>query len=434
MSPLLCKSIQLCLLLLLPAIRVYSRTDPGDLRALRDLAGGIDRRSIRNGSCLATWDLTFALDPCDRLFSERFTCGLRCDHLDPSTNLSRVTEVTLDAAGYSGSLLASSTSGPWSLPHLRTLDLSGNSLSGPIPSALFSDLPRMAVLSLSTNSLSGRIPDSIASVISLEELYLDGNSLSGPIPSAISNLTKMNRLELQSNQLTGSLPNLTSLESLYLLDASNNRLSSEVPAALPPSLVELSLRENHLTGTIRASLGDSSRFLQVLDLSHNNLTGAIPSTLFDHPSLEQVTLSNNNFTSVQSPASRALQGSKLIALDLSYNELGGFLPPFLALMPKLSALSLEQNRFTGMIPTQYALRVAGVFGPVDGAARFERLLLAGNYLFGPVPGVFMRLRPSSANVSVVDNCLYRCPEIFFFCQGRDQKSWAECRRFNPVIP
>lgn len=432
MPPLLIKFIQLCLLcvLLVPAaVKVHSLTDPGDVRALQDLTRGIDRRSIRNGSCLATWDLTFALDPCDRLFSERFTCGLRCDRLDPSMNLSRVTDITLDPAGYSGSLPNSSSS--WSLPHLRTLDLSGNSLSGRIPGSLFSGLPRLTVLSLSGNSLTGRVPDSIGSLVSLEELYLDDNFLTGQIPPAFTGLSNLNRLELQSNQLTGSFPNLTSLTNLYLLDASKNCFSGEVPAALPLSLVELSLRENQFTGGIPTSLGGSSRFLQVLDVSHNNLTGPVPSGLFDHPSLEQVTLCHNYFTSVQFPANSGL-GSKLIALDLSHNELGGLLPSFLALMPKLSALSLEHNRFTGMIPSQYALRVAGF--DRDGAARFERLLLGGNYLFGPVPGVFMRLRPGSANVSLVDNCLYRCPEIFFFCQGRDQKSPSECERFNPVIP
>ncbi|KAH9693210.1 FHA domain-containing protein [Citrus sinensis] len=70
-----------------------------------------------------------------------------------------------------------------------------------------------------------------------------------------------------------------------------------------------------------------------------------------------VTLSYNNFTSLQVPANMGLT-SKLVALELSYNELGGFLPAYLASMPNLSALSLEHNKFIGMIPTQFALKVA----------------------------------------------------------------------------
>lgn len=95
----------------------------------------------------------------------------------------------------------------------------------------------------------------------------------------------------------------------------------------------------------------------MLDLSRNKLSGTIFSVLFDHPSLQQLTPSYNNFTSLQVPANMGLT-SKLVALELSYNELGGFLPAYLASMPNLSALSLEHNKFIGMIPTQFALKVA----------------------------------------------------------------------------
>ena len=45
-----------------------------------------------------------------------------------------------------------------------------------------------------------------------------------------------------------------------------------------------------------------------------------------------------------------------------------------------------------------------------------------NYLCGPIPGPIMDLKPGSANVGCVDNCLYRCPGTFFICQGGNQKS------------
>ncbi|KAI5334061.1 hypothetical protein L3X38_024194 [Prunus dulcis] len=56
--------------------------------------------SVSPGSCISSWD--FKLDPCDNLFSDRFTCGFRCDLVDSAT--SRLTELSLDQAGYSGSL------------------------------------------------------------------------------------------------------------------------------------------------------------------------------------------------------------------------------------------------------------------------------------------------------------------------------------------
>lgn len=388
---------------------------------LKELKEGIEPRSIAPGSCLSSWD--FSVDPCDHLFSDRFTWGFRCDRIVSGS--ARVTEITLDPVGYSGSL----SSTKWNLPYLQTLDMSGNSFSGSVPD-LFSELIRLQRLSLSTNSFSGEIPAALGSLSHLEELYLDNNSFQGPIPSSFNDLISLKRLEIQQNNISGEFPYLGSLKNLYFLDTSDNKITGEIPSTLPTSLVELSVRNNNLEGNLPENFGDME-FLQVLDLGHNKLSDTIFSVLFDHSSLQQLTLSHNNFTFLQVPGNMGLT-SKLIALDLSYNELRGFLPAFMATMPKLSALSLEHNKFTGMIPTQYALKVAA---PAGSTSSFERLLLGGNYLFGPIPGPLMGMKPGFANVSLVDNCLYRCPDTFFFCQGADQKPLIDCKNaFGPVIP
>ncbi|XWS42122.1 hypothetical protein CRYUN_Cryun17cG0141700 [Craigia yunnanensis] len=326
----------------------------------------------------------------------------RCDLM--VSGLSRVTEISLDSAGYAGSLSSAS----WNLPYLQTLDLSNN---------LFS-----------RNAFSGEIPASIGSLSSLEELYLDNNNLQGLIPASFNGLVSLKRLEIQSNHLSGELPELGSLKNLYFLDACNNAISGHLATTLPPSLVQISMRNNMIERTIPQSLQYLS-FLQVLDLSHNKLTDSIPYFLFNHPSLQQLTLAFNSFTSVQSPSNIGTQ-SELIAVDLSNNELQGWLPPFLPLMPKLSALSLENNKLSGMIPAQYALKT---ILPGSGIAPFARLLLGGNYLFGPIPGPLLVVKPDTANVSLADNCLSRCPLRFFFCQGANQKSLMECKRFSPAI-
>lgn len=121
--------------------------------------------------------------------------------------------------------------------------------------------------------------------------------------------------------------------------------------------------------------------------------------------------------------------SRLVAVDLSYNELHGALPAFMAWMPELSALSLEHNKLSGTIPVEYGLKAAGRGA---GTASFERLLLGGNYLLGPIPVPFMGLKPGSVNVSLVGNCVYRCPDSLFFCRGGNQKSLLECERFRPL--
>lgn len=400
-----------------------AKTHWGDVAVLKQLKDSVDHGSVSPGSCLGSWD--FAYDPCDSLFSDRFTCGFRCDSADAAGS-GRVTEIALDQAGYSGSLSAVS----WSLPFLESLDLSGNSFSGPVPASL-SNLTRLARLSLSGNSFSGPIPDSLGrSLPDLQELFLDNNAIEGTIPDSFNSLSALTRLELQSNRLAGKLPELGSLRSLSYVDLSDNALSGEIPSLLPPSVVQISMRNNLLEGTIPQTL-KTLTYLQVLDLSHNQLTGPIPAALFAHPSLQQLTLSFNSLDSIETPSELGLQ-SDLIAVDLSNNKIRGFLPLFMSLMPKLSALSVENNLLSGMIPTEYAIKAA-VPGP--GVSQLGRLLLGGNYLFGPIPGPFLGLSPDSVvNVSLADNCLYRCPGSFFFCQGAVQKPLVECKRFGPMIP
>ncbi|KAF5780393.1 putative non-specific serine/threonine protein kinase [Helianthus annuus] len=407
-------------------IHTYSLTHWEDIQSLKHFRNGVVSTSITPGSCLSTWD--FTVDPCDSLSGEKFTCGIRCDVV--LSNISRITEISLDRAGYSGSLTSSS----WNLPFLQTLDLASNYFSGPIPGS-FSRLTRLTRLSVSTNLLNGSIPDSPGSLPgSLEELLLDNNGLHGPIPLSLNGLKNLKRLELQGNQLSGEFPELTQLGNLSFLDVSNNVISGYLPASFPASLIELAIRNNSLQGNIPANIINNSVYLQVLDLSYNNLTGEIPAELFTHPSLQQLTLAYNRVGSIETPDNWG-RNSVLIAVDLSNNDIHGFLPEFMGWMPDLSALSLENNKFSGVIPTQYAVKAVAEDG--GGVGPFERLLLGGNYLFGLIPGPFLQVKNGSGStIRLGDNCLYECPASFWFCGGGVQKSVVECRSFSfsPVIP
>lgn len=403
--------------LLFPAL---STTYWGDIEALKHLKNGLHNASVPPGSCLASWD--FSVDPCDNLFGEKFTCGFRCDVVVSGS--SRVTEIALDHAVYAGSLATSS----WNLPYLETLDASDNYFSGRIPES-FSSLTRLRRLALSGNLLDGEIPSSIGFLSNLEELYLDNNNLRGTIPSSLNGLKSLKRLELQLNSLSGEIPDLGSLEKFYYLDISDNAFAGEIPATLPKSLVEISMRNNSLTGGLRSESFKGLMDLQVLDLSYNSLEGTVPVVLFELPSLEQLSLSFNKLSSTEAPSYNAGWQSGLIAVDLSNNEIQGPLPWFMGVMPKLSSLSLENNKFTGMIPTQYALKTVV---PGLGTSPFGRLMLRGNYLIGGIPSPLLLLKPGSANVTLGDNCLFRCPLRFFFCE--DQKSLDVCNRFSPFIP
>uniref|UniRef100_A0A453ND38 LRR receptor-like serine/threonine-protein kinase n=1 Tax=Aegilops tauschii subsp. strangulata TaxID=200361 RepID=A0A453ND38_AEGTS len=140
------------------------------------------------------------------------------------------------------------------------LDISNNSLTGEIPSALmempmlesdktapkvFFELPVWnkntfmqylmlsafpKVLNLAINNFTGVIPEEIGQLKGLVALNLSSNELSGEIPQAICNLRNLQVLDLSVNHLTGVIPAaLNNLNFLSEFDISNNDLEGPIP-------------------------------------------------------------------------------------------------------------------------------------------------------------------------------------------------------------
>ncbi|KAL9256183.1 putative inactive receptor kinase [Drosera capensis] len=134
------------------------------------------------------------------------------------------------------------------------LRLPGASLSGQLPSGVFSNLTSLRTLSLRLNRLSGPLPSDLGSCVELRNLYLQGNKFSGEIPSFISSLRNLVRLNLAGNEFEGSvkesLNNLTRLRTLYLED---NQLNGTLPD-LKLELKQFNLSNNHISGTIPVAL------------------------------------------------------------------------------------------------------------------------------------------------------------------------------------
>ncbi|KAK7280338.1 hypothetical protein RJT34_25401 [Clitoria ternatea] len=357
---------------------VQALTLPQDIAALKAFKASIKPSSITPYSCLASWN--FTIDPCSIPRRTYFTCGLTC-----TPDSTRINQITLDPAGYSGTL----TSLISQLTHLTTLDLADNSFFGTIPSSI-SSLSNLQILTLRSNSFSGSIPPSLTSLKSLQSLDLSHNNLSGSLPNSINSLTTLRRIDLSFNKLTGSLPKL------------------------PPNLLELALKANSLSGPFQKQNFEGLNQLEVVELSENALTGTIESWFFLLPSLQQVDLANNSLTGIQISRPKS-EGSNLVALNLGFNRIQGYAPANLAAYPMLSFLSIRHNSLRGAIPLEY--------GKIRS---MKRLFLDGNFLAGKPPaGLFAD--GTAVSGSLGDNCLQGCPVSSQLCAAA-QKPANVCKQ------
>jgi hypothetical protein len=124
-------------------------------------------------------------------------------------------------------------------PTLTVLNLSGNKFSGTIPfqsthsteSILLSSQPALRIVDLSSNSLTGPLPPDISNLQKLEFLILMMNELSGEIPSEISKLQALEYLDLSHNHLTGRIPDMPQ-NGLKVFNVSYNNLQGTVPKSV----------------------------------------------------------------------------------------------------------------------------------------------------------------------------------------------------------
>lgn len=244
---------------------------------------------------------------------------------------------------------------------------------------LFSHMPLLTSLKIINSGLGGGLPDVIPANIT--NFFLTGNSLTGTIPSTlVSGATRSNFSSLlfnaRSNQLTGSIPaNLFDLGAAswtgFSFDVSYNQLNGPLPANV------FSL----MTLTTTASA--------VVTLSNNQLTGLLPSRLFATPTQTSgLTFDvSNNLLSGAIPAD-LMSGANFLAatISASSNKLTGPLPELLYGQPDIiklgsTELRLQSNNITGTIPPNlFALsRLAS-------SANSQVILsLTNNSLSGPIP-------------------------------------------------
>lgn len=161
------------------------------------------------------------------------------------------------------SLVGSLPSGLGTYPRLSTVDLSFNELDGLIPPSFFTSMT-LTNLNLSGNHFTGPIPLQgshtnellvLPSYPHMESLDLSDNSLTGSLQPEIGNLGRLRLLNLANNHLSGQLPNeLRKLGGLEYLDLSHNNFNGKIPDKLPLSLKGFNVSHNDLSGQIPENL------------------------------------------------------------------------------------------------------------------------------------------------------------------------------------
>lgn len=140
------------------------------------------------------------------------------------------------------------------LDQLETLDLSGNSYLGTVPSGIY-NLPSLKRLYIYESDFTGSmdfinempsnlieiwadgnlwdegpIPTGITQFNNLKGLSLTNTGRTGPIPAGLGNLQELQRVWLYSNSLTGSIPSeISELDKLIILQVEDNNLQGAMP-------------------------------------------------------------------------------------------------------------------------------------------------------------------------------------------------------------
>uniref|UniRef100_A0A0D9XTA0 non-specific serine/threonine protein kinase n=1 Tax=Leersia perrieri TaxID=77586 RepID=A0A0D9XTA0_9ORYZ len=282
--------------------------------------------------------------------------GILPNHLYPLTSLVILDMSLNELSGHVPSEMGM-------LSNLTYLDLSGNNLDGVITDEHFASLKSLKTLDLSGNSLTilvnitnldmsfagitDMFPDWFSTTFAnLNRLDVSNNGINGSLPANMKGMASLSRLYLNSNNITGQIPVLP--EGLNIMDLSRNSLSGPLPSNFGAFyLSDLRLFSNRITGQIPQSICELQN-IDILDLADNLLVGEFP-RCFQSDYISMLFLSNNMLSGKFPPC---LQSMKVLyILDLSSNNFYGSLPKWIGELSKLEILRASHNNFSGSIPT-----------------------------------------------------------------------------------
>ncbi|CAL4953944.1 unnamed protein product [Urochloa decumbens] len=278
------------------------------------------------------------------------------------------------------------------LNEVESLDLSDNSIAGPIPDWIWrAGANDFYYVNLSHNSFT-----SIQGVI-LAPAYLildlHSNMIEGSLPVPPLNTSFM---DCSRNHFTHSITSefLSGLTYAGFMSLSNNMLTGEVPPMIcnTSNLKVLDLSFNSLGGTIPPCMLQETRSISVLNLRGNNFRGSLPQNISRECALETINLNDNN---LEGKLPESLVNCKMLqVLDVGDNQMVDTFPDWLGGLPELRVLALRSNRFHGPITI------------VDGTNFFPVLQvfdISSNNFNGGIPAQYLKRLKAMISSSEVES-------------------------------
>ncbi|KAI8569450.1 hypothetical protein RHMOL_Rhmol02G0280300 [Rhododendron molle] len=257
------------------------------------------------------------------------------------------------------------------LSSLKILDVSYNQLTGTIPLSL-GQLSNLKILDLSSNHLEGVLTEAnFANLTILEELSIDSNLLTLKVisppfqvkslrmgsckigtgfPRWLRTQKKVSLLDISNASISGTLPQWLDEMPLVTLDLSHNRIGGPIQK-LPPTLEELDLSDNLISGLLPQNISEMVPSLETLVLAGNLISGLIPYSLWEIPTLRVLDLSRNKLFGNLPRYKGWGVLSPLLIMRLSSNKLSGILPFSIGNFTSLAWLHLNNNSFYGELPS-----------------------------------------------------------------------------------
>lgn len=185
-------------------------------------------------------------------------------------------------------------------------------------------------------------------------------------------------ISLRNNNLTGTLPaELGNLTSIAYLDLAYNSISSDEVTTAPSTLVSVDMSGNPLPSFPLWVLSDVN--LEFLGLNGCNINGEIPEEIGNLTQMGYLALGENNFSGTIPESIYNL--TKLVSLFLSSNQLTGGISSSIGNLTELRILSLEQNQLSGPLPEA-----------IGNCTKLEDIYLFTNKFSGSIPSSIGNLK------------------------------------------